>query len=99
MTAPADPKRPAGEPTAVLAVFDHEWQASLVRETLLSAGIPSVVAGGFTGSFRSEAPGRVKVLVHAADLERAAEEIRRRREEAASIDWSKVDLSGDPERE
>jgi hypothetical protein len=96
---PADPNQSAGQPTAVLAVFDHEWQATLVRETLLSAGIPSVVAGGFTGSFRSEAPGRVKVLVHAADLDRAAEEIRRRREEAAWIDWSKVDLSGDADRD
>lgn len=88
----------AGDPTAVLGDFDHEWQASLVRETLLAAGIPSVVTGGFTGSFRTEAPGRVKVLVRAADVTRANEALRRRREEAASIDWSKVDVSDDVEQ-
>jgi hypothetical protein len=84
-----------GEETAVAETLDHEWKASLVRETLLAEGIPAVVAGGFTGSFRAEAPGLVKVLVRACDLERARETLRRRREEAANIDWSQVDWSGE----
>ncbi len=83
--------------TVVAAEFEHEWQASLVRETLLALGIPCVVAGGIAGSFRTEAPGRVKLLVKARDLGRAAIELERRRQEAASIDWSKVDVSGDSE--
>lgn len=80
------------ERPVVAATFHDEWQASLARETLLSAGIPCVVAGGFTGSFRAEAPGRVRLMVRAADLARAEEAIRRRREEAMSIDWSRVDV-------
>ncbi len=83
--------------TVVAGTFADEWQASLVRETLIASGIACAVAGGFTGSFRAEAPGRVKVLVRAEDLERAEEAIRKRREEAASIDWSDVDIGGDPD--
>lgn len=78
----------------VAATFQDEWQASLVRETLLAEGIPCVIAGAYTGNFRAEAPGRVKLLVRAGDLDRAASAIKRRREEAMSIDWSRVDLDG-----
>ncbi len=79
----------------VAATFKDEWQASLARETLLSEGIPCAVAGGYTGSFRAEAPGRVKLLVREADLERAEEAIRRRRDEALTIDWSQIDVGGE----
>jgi hypothetical protein len=82
-----DPER-----EVVAATFNDEWQAAIMRETLLSEGIPCVIAGGYTGSFRAEAPGRVKLLVRATDLARAEEAIRLRREEAAAIDWSTVDL-------
>jgi hypothetical protein len=79
----------------VAATFNDEWQAALMRETLLSEGIRCFIAGGYTGSFRAEAPGRVKLLVHEEDLARAEEAIRRRREEAATIDWSTVDLGAE----
>jgi 3-isopropylmalate dehydratase small subunit len=85
------------ERQVVAATFNDEWQASLFRETLLAAGIPCVIAGSFTGSFRAEAPGRVKLLVHERDMDRAAEAIRKRREEALTIDWSQVDVDGDHE--
>lgn len=79
----------------VAATFLDEWQASLMRETLLAAGIPCVIAGSYTGNFRAEAPGRVKLLVRLGDLERAEAAIRTRREEAQAIDWSQVDITGD----
>jgi hypothetical protein len=79
----------------VAAVFHDEWQASLVRETLAAEGIPCEIAGAFTGNFRAEAPGRVKLLVRLADLERAEVAIRLRKEQAQSIDWSQVDITGD----
>ncbi len=84
---------PTNDPREVVAAtFNDEWQAALMRETLLSEGIRCVIAGAYTGNFRAEAPGRVKLLVHEEDLSRAEEAIRRRREEAATIDWSAVDL-------
>lgn len=79
----------------VAAVFHDEWQASLMRETLIAAGIPCVIAGSYTGNFRAEAPGRVKLLVRLGDLERAEAAIRQRREDAQAIDWSQVDISGE----
>jgi hypothetical protein len=88
----------AGGLTAVFASFSDEWEAGLVRDTLLAAGIPATIAGGFTASFRADAPGRVRVLVRERDLAAAAEAIRAAREEAATIDWDSVDLGG-PERE
>ena len=84
---------PTGEGRTVVAgTYDHEWQASLVRETLLAEGIGCIVSGGLTGSFRAEAPGRVKILVLEADLERAEAAIARARSEATTIDWSKIDV-------
>lgn len=80
------------ERQVVAATYTDEWHASLARETLLAEGIPCVIAGGFTGNFRAEAPGRVKLMVRAIDLERAEEALKRRREEAMTIDWSQVDV-------
>lgn len=88
----SDPGSSSDDPTVVAGEFPHEWQATIVREALLADGIACVVSGGISGSFRTEAPGRVKVLVKASDLDRASEALRRCREEAQSIDWSKVDL-------
>lgn len=95
---PAD-ERPEGsrELTAIFASFSDEWEAGLVRDALLAAGIPATVAGGFTASFRADVPGRVRVLVRERDLAAAAEALRKAREEAADIDWDSVDLGGDGE--
>jgi hypothetical protein len=94
---PADESRgDAGDLTAIFASFPDEWEAGLVRDALLAAGLPATIAGGFTASFRADAPGRVRVLVRERDLAAAAEAVRRAREEAAAIDWDAVDLQGDP---
>jgi len=85
----------AGGMTATFASLSDEWEAGLVRDTLLAAGIPATIAGGFTASFRADAPGRVRVLVRESDLAAAAEAVRKAREEAADIDWDSVDLGGD----
>ncbi|MDZ4754525.1 MAG: DUF2007 domain-containing protein [Phycisphaerae bacterium] len=78
--------------TVIAGMFEHEWEASLMRETLLAAGIPCTVAGGLTGSFRAEAPGRVKLLVREHDLERAKLALEARRDEVSRIDWNDVDV-------
>jgi len=91
---PREPERPA-EPSATFASYGDEWEAGLVRDALLAAGIPATIAGGFTASFRADVPGRVRVLVRERDLARAADALRQAREEAASIDWDEVDLSGE----
>lgn len=85
--------------TAIFASFSDEWEAGLVRDALLAAGIPAAIAGGFTASFRADAPGRVRVLVRERDLAAAAEAVRKARAEAAAIDWDSVDLGADPDDE
>ena len=92
-----DPPHGAGELTAIFASFSDEWEAGLVRDTLLAAGIPAAIAGGFTASFRADAPGRVRVLVRDRDLPKAAEALRQAREDARTIDWDAVDLEGEGE--
>jgi len=86
-----------GGMTATFASFSDEWEAGLVRDTLLAAGIPATIAGGFTASFRADAPGRVRLLVRERDLAAAADAVRKAREEAADIDWDSVDLGGGDE--
>jgi hypothetical protein len=48
---------------ACVGKYPTEFQASLVRNMLVEAGIPSQVAGGITAGFRAETPGIVQVLV------------------------------------
>jgi hypothetical protein len=88
----------AGGMTAIFASFSDEWEAGLVRDTLLAAGIPATIAGGFTASFRADVPGRVRLLVRERDLVAAADAVQRAREDAANIDWDSVDLGGDDGR-
>ena len=77
-----------------LAFLNSEVEAKLLSDALRLEGIRSEVAGFLTGSFRAEAPGRVKILVQASDLVQAKallDDYSRSRQE---IDWSQVDLSG-----
>jgi len=79
-----------------LAFFPTEVEAKMIADELNREGIQAEPAGILTAGFRAEAPGRVKVLVHQNDLEKAKallDEYIHSREE---IDWSKVDL-GEPE--
>lgn len=82
-----------------LAFLFSEVEAKLLSDALNQEGIHSEVAGFLTGSFRAEAPGRVKVLVHAKDLERARELLDDYTKSKEAIDWSKVDIAVDDDDE
>lgn len=55
----------------VVAEFESEMLAGFARGLLEEHGIESRMVGGLTAGFRAEAPGRVRLLVHAKDAERA----------------------------
>ncbi|MBL4810635.1 MAG: DUF2007 domain-containing protein [Phycisphaerales bacterium] len=59
----------------VVARYPTEFEASLVRNMLVEAGIPSQTAGGMTAGFRAETPGMVQVLVPGEFAEVAREMI------------------------
>ena len=79
-----------------LTAFNDEVFAVMLVDALSEAGIEATSAGGITGGFRAEAPGMVKVLVHADDLERATVFFKEWEHQGESIDWDNVDL-GEPE--
>jgi hypothetical protein len=66
---------PSADPdkVVVLARVPTELLASLLVGQLQNEGIQAEVSGVLTSAFRAEAPGDVKILVHARDLERARE--------------------------
>lgn len=79
-----------------LAFFPTEVEATMIADELKREGIQAEPAGILTAGFRAEAPGRVKVLVHQKDFDKAKgllDEYIHSREE---IDWSQVDV-GEPE--
>lgn len=78
--------------TVTLAMFPTELLAQMLASALGEAGITAVVAGGTTGGFRAEAPGMVKVLVAAADIERARAVFKEWEHAGQSIDWDQVDV-------
>jgi hypothetical protein len=47
----------------VVARYPTEFEASLTRNMLNEAGIPSQLVGSMTAGFRAETPGMVDVLV------------------------------------
>lgn len=79
-----------------LAFFPTEVEATMVADELRREGIQAEPAGILTAGFRAEAPGRVKVLVHETDLEKAKTLLDEYIHSRDSIDWSQVDL-GEPE--
>ena len=80
----------------VLARVATELEASAIVGELDARGIRGKAVGGYTASFRAEAPGDVAVVVAAADLGRAKQILNELRESPAEIDWSQVDV-GDAE--
>jgi hypothetical protein len=68
MSSPADPNSPV-----VLVRVGSELEASLIVGRLRDEGIPAEMTGMLTAGFRAEAPGDVRVLVRAQDLERAGQ--------------------------
>jgi hypothetical protein len=79
-----------------LAFFDSEIEATMIVDELRSEGIEAQASGLLTAGFRAEAPGRVKILVHADDLAQAKELLEDYSKSKEEIDWSKVDF-GEPE--
>lgn len=55
----------------VIGEYPSEFEAMIVKNQLVEAGIPAQVSGGTIGGFRAEAPGLVQVLVAAANADRA----------------------------
>ena len=79
-----------------LAFFPSEIEATTIADELQREGIQAQAAGTLTAEFRAEAPCKVKVLVHASDLQRAKALLDEYIESRGHIDWSQVDL-GEPE--
>lgn len=63
------PKDPA-EPV-VVATPATEVEAAIMRGALEGEGIQSWIIGALTSGFRAEAPGRARLVVRAADADRA----------------------------
>ncbi len=82
--------------TVVLVNVQTEWEASFIAEALNERGINAQVSGGLTAGFRAEAPGLARVIVPRGQVERAKQQLAEIRQEAASIDWSQIDV-GEPE--
>lgn len=55
----------------VVGTYQSEFEASIVKNMLVEAGIPAEVSGGTIGGFRAEAPGLVEVIVAADNAARA----------------------------
>jgi type III secretory pathway lipoprotein EscJ len=66
-----DPNQPV-----ILTTRRTEAQAALIVAALRDRGVEAQATGGFTSSFRAEAPGDVRILVRRSDLERAREALR-----------------------
>lgn len=82
--------------TIVLVSTPSEVEAALIVDTLEAHGIRASMAGGYTASFRAEAPGEVKVLVNAAEAQRAWDVLTEIQETSARIDWDNVDVTEEP---
>jgi len=70
----------------VVGRYPTEFEASLARNMLVEAGIPSQVVGAMTAGFRAETPGMVDVLVPGAYEEEARELIEEFAEQASGDD-------------
>lgn len=79
-----------------LAFFPTEVEATMIADELNREGIQAEPAGILTAGFRAEAPGRVKVLVHQGDLQKAKALLDEYINSRDEIDWSQVDI-GEPE--
>ncbi len=82
--------------TVVLVNVQTEWEASFIAEALSERDINAQASGGLTAGFRAEAPGLARIIVPRGQVERAKQQLAEIRKEAASIDWSQIDV-GEPE--
>lgn len=86
----------AGDVTTLVQVAS-EIEAEAIAAALEDRGIRAEAAGGYTAGFRAEAPGMVRILVRTEDLEKAKAALAEIQKDRAELDWSKVDISGDPD--
>ncbi len=84
------------DPTIVLALVPHEWQATMIANALRDRGFNAQITGETTAGFRAEAPGMVRVIVPESQFEDARAALAAHRDQVSDIDWSQVDV-GDPE--
>ena len=75
----------------ILVAVPNELEAAVIISSLAAHGIRATALGGLTSGFKAEAPGEVRVLVGAADLERAREILRDVRGEQSDNDSSQLD--------
>jgi hypothetical protein len=78
-------------PRVLLSVASDVEAASIV--TALDAyDIRATATGGFISGFRAEAPGDVKVIVKAVDLDRARQALAELQGQQGEIDWPQAEI-------
>ena len=90
MTEPTDQR------LELLTSVTTEIEAASIVGALAEHEIRATAEGALTSQFRAEAPGKVRILVHAEDLERARSALEAHRQSLRELDWSQVDV-GDPD--
>lgn len=76
-----------------------EADAVLICDALAEHGVRAVYNGAMVAGFRAEAPGMVRVLVRADELDLAKRLLAEEGIDSASVDWSQVDVGDAVERE
>lgn len=80
---PEDPNKPV-----VLTTRPTEARAALIVAALDEHGVKAEATGGFSAGLRAAAPGEVRILVRACDLEKARDALREIESGAADADQS-----------
>ena len=83
---PDDPDRPE-----LLTHVSTEPQAAMLVAFLDAEGVEAVAEGVLTSAFLAEAPGRVRIVVHHRDLDRARQLLAQYLSQRSDIDWAQVD--------
>jgi hypothetical protein len=78
--------------TVELRAFETEWQAEAVAAVIRSHGIDVAVAGGLTSGFRTETPGKARVMVDTKDLDQAKQILHDHLSASAKLNWDDVDV-------
>lgn len=85
--------------TVKLTETPTEADAIMICDALAEHGVPAVYNGDMVAGFRAEAPGMVRVLVRADELDLAKRLLVEQGHDNAKIDWSQVDVGDAVERE
>lgn len=85
--------------TVKLTETPTEADAIMICDALAEHGVRAVYNGDMVAGFRAEAPGMVRVLVRADELDLAKRLLVEEGIESASVDWSQVDVGDAEERE